>query len=52
MHINGDTYYDKPDIENVIENLIKLKENVESTEDTRVIDEAVDILYDVIDAAE
>ena len=52
MHINGDIYYDKPDIENVIENLIKLKEKIKTIEDAQVIDEAIDILYDTLDTAE
>lgn len=49
MFVHGDFYKSAAEVEDVIHRLVQLKEAIEPFEDTDVIDESVDILYEVIE---
>ena len=51
MHVDGDFYNDASDVEDLISRLASLKEKVEAIADTEPIDEAVDMLYEILENA-
>ena len=50
-YIRGDLYSDRSDIVDTIDNLSRLKDKLEDPSDALVIDDAIEILADVLDTA-
>lgn len=49
MHISTDLYYDKQDIIDMIDRIVELKENLDATYDYYVLDDAIAILYELVE---